>query len=113
MQVAVPGSRLVRTPPVIAMVTGAPQRLSLFAAAVLLAVGMPCGAKPFTIASPNGKVAATISDAGGVVSYTVSLDGSQVLAPSTVRIQSDGLILGKEARFGKARGAPAESKEKT
>ena len=103
MQVAVPGSRLVGTPPIIAMVPGAPQLLSFSAAAVLLAVGVPCGAKPFTIASPNGKVAATISDAGGVVSYTVSLDGSQVLAPSTVRIQSDGLILGKEARFGKAR----------
>jgi len=77
--------------------------LRMFAAAVSMAACVPCGAKPITILSPDGRVAATISDVGGTISYTVSLDRSQVLAPSTVGIQSDGVVFGKTAHLGQAR----------
>ncbi|MGR4862512.1 glycoside hydrolase family 97 catalytic domain-containing protein [Caulobacter sp. LARHSG274] len=103
MKAAMPWTRYVGDTLIVAITRGFLQLLRLLAAAVVLAVAAPCAAKPITISSPSGKVAATISDAGGVVSYTVWLDGAQVLAPSTVSVRSDGVILGRDAQFGKAR----------
>lgn len=72
----------------------------------LLAVGtavMALGsasAKTVTISSPNGSVAAAVSDDDGVIKYTVSLDGREVLAPSSLGIQSDGIAFGRDATLG-------------
>ena len=103
MQVTPPRSDLIGGALIAAIARSRSGLLRFFAAAALLAVATPCDAKPITISSPSGKVAAIVSDAGGVVSYTVWLDGSQVLASSTVGIQSDSLVFGREAQLGKAR----------
>jgi alpha-glucosidase len=57
-------------------------------------------AKPFTLASPNGRLKATLSDDGGSIRYSVSLDGKEVLAPSVVGIRSDGVDFGKDGTLG-------------
>lgn len=69
--------------------------LSVFGTASSLSI-----AKPIVVTSPDGKVKAELSAAGGVLRYRVTVDGKQVLAPSTLGILSDGVELGQEAVLG-------------
>jgi len=55
---------------------------------------------PVTVSSPDGKVKAEISSGESGIHYSISLDGQQVLAPSSVVIQCDGILLGKEGTLG-------------
>ncbi|MEI7911731.1 MAG: glycoside hydrolase family 97 catalytic domain-containing protein [Verrucomicrobiota bacterium] len=57
-------------------------------------------ASPVSVSSPNGRLMATLSDNGGNIRYTVSLDGTEVLAPSVAGIRSDGIAFGKEGQLG-------------
>ncbi len=74
---------------------------SVMFAGVFFTVLAPGVAKPLVFTSPNGHLTAEISDAGGALHYAVSLDGKQVLAPSTVSIKSDGVVFGTQATLGK------------
>ena len=74
---------------------------SLFVLGVLLSVVWPASATPVTFLSPNGSVKAVVSTDDGVIRYSVSLDGHEVLAPSAIGIQSDGIAFGRNARLGR------------
>lgn len=75
---------------------------------MLLVVGalclapVPASAAPIVIFSPNRSVKAEVSTDGGTLRYSISLDGQQILAPSEVGVQSDGVAFGKQARLGTA-----------
>lgn len=66
----------------------------------ILAAAVPAFADPIVVASPNGGVKAELSTDGGMLRYSVSLDGKQILAPSSVVIQSDGVSFGNQATLG-------------
>jgi len=76
-------------------------KCSLACAVVALAACSPGFADPLVIASPDGGVKAEVSDDGDALHYVVVLDGKQVLGPSTVSIQSDGTIYGRQVTLGK------------
>jgi alpha-glucosidase len=66
-------------------------------------------ARPVTVLSPDGKVAAVVSDDRGALSYRVSVDGKAVLDPSPLGIRSNGLDLATSASIKKTqRGKVAE-----
>ncbi len=60
-------------------------------------------AAPVIVSSPDGNLKTVVSADGGVVRYTVTLNGQQVLAPSAVGVQSDGIAFGHDAELGKAK----------
>ncbi len=74
-----------------------------FAAGILSAAMIPpTGAQapmgPFTVASPDGRIAAAIH-AGKSLSYSVSVDGRPVLMPSPISMTlASGRVLGRNAR---------------
>ena len=57
-------------------------------------------AEPVVVASPDGAIKAELTSADGVLRYRVTVDGSQVLAPSTLGILADGNELGHDAVLG-------------
>src|SRR5215467_1838339 len=57
-------------------------------------------AEPVVVSSPGGGVKAEISSEESGIHYSISLDGQQVLAPSSVVIRSDGFLFGKEGTLG-------------
>lgn len=67
----------------------------------LLFVLQPAVGTPVTVTSPNGNLRATVSADDGVIGYSVSLMGHEVLSRSSVGIQSDGIVFGREAQLGK------------
>jgi alpha-glucosidase len=77
-------------------------RRIVVAGVVFLAIA-PAWAKPVAIASPNGTLKTIVTDDGGTLRYSVWLDGKQVLAPSPIGIQSDGIAFGHDAKLGKPR----------
>lgn len=68
--------------------------------AVPTATNIPASAAPILVSSPNGSVKAEVSTDDGVLRYSISVGGRQVLAPSAVGIQSDGISYGKGASLG-------------
>jgi alpha-glucosidase len=75
-------------------------RLPIFMGFALVTGLTAAPAAPVVVSSPNGSLKAEVSTEGGVLQYSISLDGQQVLAPSEVGIQSDGIAFGKEATVG-------------
>ncbi|MEI6493479.1 MAG: glycoside hydrolase family 97 catalytic domain-containing protein [Verrucomicrobiota bacterium] len=76
------------------------KRKTCITLALSICILCSASAKPFTLASPNGRLKATVSDDGGNIRYSVSLDGKEVVAPSVVDIRSDGVDFGKEGTLG-------------
>ena len=57
-------------------------------------------AEPVVVASPDGAIKAELTSADGVLRYRITVDGSEVLAPSTLGILADGNELGHDAVLG-------------
>src|SRR5208283_3701082 len=57
-------------------------------------------AGPIVVSSPDGAIKAELTSADGVLRYRVTVDGNQVLAPSTLGILTDGNELGRDAVLG-------------
>ena len=57
-------------------------------------------AGPVVVASPDGAIKAELTSADGVLRYRVTVDGNQVLAPSTLGMLTDGIELGRGAVLG-------------
>ena len=86
---------------------------SKFAIALLLgATGSlaAVAARPITVSSPDGKVKAELTTPGGVLEYRVLVDGKQVLAPSKVGIEADGVAFGSDTTLGAARAQKVDQR---
>ena len=66
-------------------------------------------AEPVVVASPDGAIKAELTSADGVLRYRITVDGSQVLAPSTLGILADGNELGRDAVWVLRQPAPLTS----
>lgn len=59
-------------------------------------------AHPVIVASPDGRIRAELDAADGTLRYRVMVDGTQVLAPSRLGIESDDVELGEDVTLGSA-----------
>ncbi len=60
-------------------------------------------AKEYTVKSPSGKIQIKVS-VNETIKYSVSLNGNEIIAPSTISLKiSDGIIWGKKAKVKKAK----------
>ncbi len=55
---------------------------------------------PFTVSSPNGRIRAELTTTDSVLRYRVTVDGTEILAPSEVGFRSDGVDLGQNVTLG-------------
>ena len=75
----------------------------LLAAAAAPLVSQMHPPHPVIASSPDGRIRTELSAADGMLSYRVIVDGTQVLAPSKLGIESDDVELGQDVTLGLAK----------
>lgn len=77
------------------------KKYTLFFLAIFLIFNL--NAKDYTVSSPSGNLTVKIS-VNEAVSYSVSLNGAEIISPSTISITlNNGLVLGEKASVKKAK----------
>ena len=65
--------------------------------------GQTPAARPVIVSSPDGTIRAELAADGGQLRYRVLVDGKQVLAPSRIGLEADGVEIGEDATLGSPR----------
>jgi len=56
--------------------------------------------EPYTVSSPNGRIRAELSTTDSVLRYRITVDGTEILAPSEIGLRSDGVDVGRDVKLG-------------